>query len=121
MWLCYNSPSSPRMSFYTCGVLSHIDIVPAYFPANKDGITPDVGRTEKESRLAFLGGKAGEQDYIQVSRFTLSTKASMTATAVMLTTSRTEHSKSVKWMGLLRPICIGPITSVSGSSAFKIL
>ena len=33
-----------------------------------------------------------------------STMASMTATAVILTMSRTELSKSVKWMGLFRPI-----------------
>ena len=41
---------------------------------------------------------------VQTSRFFLSTIASMTATAVMLTMSRTELSKSVKWMGLFRPI-----------------
>ncbi len=45
--------------------------------------------------------------------FFLATMASMTATAVMFTMSRTELSKSVKWMGLFSPICIGPISSMS--------
>lgn len=36
--------------------------------------------------------------------FILSTYASITATAVMLTMSRTELSKSVKCIGLFRPI-----------------
>ena len=49
--------------------------------------------------------------------FIFCTYASITATAVIFTTSRTEHSKSVKWTGLLSPICIGPIISVSGSIA----
>ncbi len=43
----------------------------------------------------------------------LATIASMQAMAVMLTMSRTELSISVKWIGLFRPIWIGPITSVS--------
>ena len=47
------------------------------------------------------------------SAFFLATMASMAATAVMLTMSRTELSKSVKWMGLFNPICIGPISSPS--------
>ena len=32
----------------------------------------------------------------------------------MVTISRTLLSKSVKWMGLFKPICRGPITSTSG-------
>ena len=43
------------------------------------------------------------------------TMASITATAVMLTMSRTLLSKSVKWIGLLSPICNGPIISMSSA------
>ena len=44
---------------------------------------------------------------IYFSFFFLSTIASITATAVMFTISRTEASQSVKWIGLFNPICIG--------------
>ena len=53
--------------------------------------------------------------------FSFSTYASMAAMAVMFTMSRTEHSKSVKWMGLFSPIWIGPMTSVSGLNACRSL
>ncbi len=49
------------------------------------------------------------------------TMASMTATAVMLTMSRTLHSKSVKWIGLLSPIWMGPTTSASSAMSLIIL
>ena len=45
----------------------------------------------------------------------------MTATAVMLTMSRTLHSKSVKWIGFFNPIWIGPTTSASSAIDLIIL
>ena len=45
----------------------------------------------------------------------LLTIASITATAVIFTMSRTELSKSVKWIGLFRPIWIGPMNSGQSS------
>lgn len=53
--------------------------------------------------------------------FFSSTMASMTATAVMFTMSRTELSKSVKWMGLFSPIWMGPTTSPSSAMLLIIL
>ena len=53
--------------------------------------------------------------------FTLSTYASITATAVMFTTSRTLLPKSMKWIGLLSPIWIGPMISTSVFMACRIL
>lgn len=49
------------------------------------------------------------------------TYASMTAMATMFTMSLTLESKSVKWIGLFSPICIGPMTSVSGEKALMSL
>ena len=53
--------------------------------------------------------------------FTLSTYASMTATATMFTTSRTYDPKSMKCIGLFNPIWIGPIISTSEFIACNIL
>lgn len=64
--------------------------------------------------LLFLGGGGG--DYLS-----FETYASMTAMATMFTMSLTLESKSVKWIGLFSPICIGPMTSVSGEKALMSL
>ena len=64
--------------------------------------------------LLFLGEEGG--DYLS-----FETYASMTAMATMFTMSLTLESKSVKWIGLLSPICIGPMTSVSGEKALMSL
>lgn len=64
--------------------------------------------------LLFLGGGVG--DYLS-----FETYASMTAMATMFTMSLTLESKSVKWIGLFSPICIGPMTSVSGEKALMSL
>lgn len=65
--------------------------------------------------LLFLGGGGGG-DYLS-----FETYASMTAMATMFTMSLTLESKSVKWIGLFSPICIGPMTSVSGEKALMSL
>lgn len=65
--------------------------------------------------LLFLGG-GGVGDYLS-----FETYASMTAMATMFTMSLTLESKSVKWIGLFSPICIGPMTSVSGEKALMSL
>lgn len=64
--------------------------------------------------LLFLGEEGG--DYLS-----FETYASMTAMATMFTMSLTLESKSVKWIGLFSPICIGPMTSVSGEKALMSL
>ena len=64
--------------------------------------------------LLFLGEEWG--DYLS-----FETYASMTAMATMFTMSLTLESKSVKWIGLFSPICIGPMTSVSGEKALMSL
>ena len=64
--------------------------------------------------LLFLGEEGG--DYLS-----FETYASMTAMATMFTMSLTLESKSVKWIGLFSPICIGPMTSVSGENALMSL
>ena len=64
--------------------------------------------------LLFLGEEWG--DYLS-----FETYASMTAMATMFTMSLTLESKSVKWIGLFSPICIGPMTSVSGENALMSL
>ena len=58
---------------------------------------------------------AGTVNYCCWSEFStfFATIASMTATAVMFTMSRTELSISVKCIGLFSPIWIGPIISAS--------
>ena len=65
--------------------------------------------------LLFFGGEEGG-DYLS-----FETYASMTAMATMFTMSLTLESKSVKWIGLFSPICIGPMTSVSGEKALMSL
>ncbi len=65
--------------------------------------------------LLFLG-EGGVGDYLS-----FETYASMTAMATMFTMSLTLESKSVKWIGLFSPICIGPMTSVSGEKALMSL
>ena len=65
--------------------------------------------------LLFLGEEGGG-DYLS-----FETYASMTAMATMFTMSLTLESKSVKWIGLFSPICIGPMTSVSGEKALMSL
>ena len=64
--------------------------------------------------LLFLGEEGG--DYLSFEMY-----ASMTAMATMFTMSLTLESKSVKWIGLFSPICIGPMTSVSGEKALMSL
>lgn len=64
--------------------------------------------------LLFWGEEGG--DYLS-----FETYASMTAMATMFTMSLTLESKSVKWIGLFSPICIGPMTSVSGEKALMSL
>lgn len=64
--------------------------------------------------LLFLGEEG--RDYLS-----FETYASMTAMATMFTMSLTLESKSVKWIGLFSPICIGPMTSVSGENALMSL
>lgn len=66
--------------------------------------------------LLFLGGEEGGEGYLS-----FETYASMTAMATMFTMSLTLESKSVKWIGLFSPICIGPMTSVSGEKALMSL
>lgn len=63
---------------------------------------------------SFWGEEGG--DYLS-----FETYASMTAMATMFTMSLTLESKSVKWIGLFSPICIGPMTSVSGENALMSL
>ena len=65
--------------------------------------------------LLFFGGEEWG-DYLS-----FETYASMTAMATMFTMSLTLESKSVKWIGLFSPICIGPMTSVSGEKALMSL
>ena len=73
-----------------------------YFSLNLSANSVMRGRLDARRTLKSL-----------VADLRLSTIASITATAVMFTISRTEASQSVKWIGLFNPICIGPITSVS--------
>ena len=68
--------------------------------------------TRLKSRFPYAGQAAGYLPSAEASIF-LATIASMTATAVMFTMSRTELSMSVKWTGLFSPIWIGPIISAS--------
>lgn len=65
--------------------------------------------------LLFFGGEEGG-DYLS-----FETYASITAMATIFTMSLTLESKSVKWIGLFSPICIGPMTSVSGEKALMSL
>ena len=64
--------------------------------------------------LLLLGESGGDYSSFE-------TYASMTAMATMFTMSLTLESKSVKWIGLFSPICIGPMTSVSGENALMSL
>lgn len=85
--------------------------------APREGAAGAVMTADGPQRGATAGG--GNQNTCW--SFLACTMASTTATAVMLTTSRTEQPKSVKWMGLFSPICIGPSTSAASVTALIIL
>ena len=76
----------------------------------------DVAQSYPKQRQADELG-SGQRFSHDNLHFCSSTIASITATTVIFMISRTELSKSTKWIGLFNPIWIGPISSVSGDMA----
>ena len=101
-WLARQPPVGRWAMRETDGLASRLPLVPPL--ALRSWVGPAF--------LLFLGGG----DYLS-----FETYASMTAMATMFTMSLTLESKSVKWIGLFSPICIGPMTSVSGENALMSL
>ena len=107
-WLARQPPVGRWAMRETDGLVARLPLVPPL------ALSPWVG----PAFLLFLLFLGGEEwgDYLS-----FETYASMTAMATMFTMSLTLESKSVKWIGLFSPICIGPMTSVSGEKALMSL
>ena len=106
-WLARQPPVGRWAMRETDGLASRLPLVPPL--ALRSWVSPAFLLF-----LLFLGEEGG--DYLS-----FETYASMTAMATMFTMSLTLESKSVKWIGLFSPICIGPMTSVSGEKALMSL
>lgn len=107
-WLARQPPVGRWAMRETDGLASRLPLVPPLLSARGSA-------RPFSSSSSFLGGEEGG-DYLS-----FETYASMTAMATMFTMSLTLESKSVKWIGLFSPICIGPMTSVSGEKALMSL
>ena len=106
-WLARQPPVGRWAMRETDGLASRLPLVPPL--ALRSWVSPAFLLF-----LLFLGEEGG--DYLSFEMY-----ASMTAMATMFTMSLTLESKSVKWIGLFSPICIGPMTSVSGENALMSL
>ena len=107
-WLARQPPVGRLAMRETDGLVARLPLVPPL------ALSPWVGPAFLLFLLFFGGEEWG--DYLS-----FETYASMTAMATMFTMSLTLESKSVKWIGLFSPICIGPMTSVSGEKALMSL
>ena len=107
-WLARQPPVGRWAMRETDGLVARLPLVPPL------ALSPWVGPAFLLFLLFFGGEEWG--DYLS-----FETYASMTAMATMFTMSLTLESKSVKWIGLFSPICIGPMTSVSGEKALMSL
>ena len=106
-WLARQPPVGRWAMRETDGLASRLPLVPPLLSARGSA-------RPFSSSSSFWGEEGG--DYLS-----FETYASMTAMATMFTMSLTLESKSVKWIGLFSPICIGPMTSVSGEKALMSL